>query len=63
MQSDQWHWKHTNPAGGEAQGAGKWLEIHWAMRRQQAAAEFPANDGCVMQGPADRNIAVIGHGG
>ena len=27
------------------------------------AAEFPAHDGCVMQGLADGNIAVIGHGG
>ena len=27
------------------------------------AAEFPVHDGCVMQGPADGNIAVIGHGG
>ena len=33
------------------------------MRRPQAAAEFPAPDGCVMQGPVDRNTAVIGHGG
>ena len=27
------------------------------------ASEFPAHDGCVMQGLADGNIAVIGHGG
>ena len=31
--------------------------------RAWQAAEFPAHDGCVMQGLADGNIAVIGHGG
>ena len=63
MQSDQWPWKHTNPAVGEAHGAGKWSETHGALRRPQAAAEFPAPDGCVMQGPADGNTAVTGPGG
>ena len=27
------------------------------------AAEFPAHNGCVMQGFADGNVGVIGHGG
>lgn len=32
--------------------------------RHKQSAEFPAHDdGCVMQGLTDGNIAVIGHGG
>ena len=63
MQSDQWLWKHSNPAGEKHKGWENGQKPTKPSTEHKQAAEFPAHDGCVTQGLADGNIAVIGHGG